>query len=57
MEKNGIAVENLYSYHLGFVIGPCLNAGGRLDTAKKGRRLLLTVCLLPSNQWSPLEKQ
>lgn len=42
MEKNGIAVENLSSYHLGFVIGPCLNAGGRLDTAKKGLRLLLS---------------
>lgn len=41
LEKNGIAVENLSAYHLGFVIGPCLNAGGRLDTAKKGLRLLL----------------
>lgn len=41
MEKNNIPVENLSAYHLGFVIGPCLNAGGRLDTAKKGLRLLL----------------
>ncbi len=41
MEMNGIALENLSSYHLGYVIGPCLNAGGRLDTAKKGLRLLL----------------
>src|SRR5690606_24185408 len=29
-------------YHLGFIIGPCLNASGRLDTAKKGLRLLLS---------------
>lgn len=42
IEKNGIALENLSSYHLGYVIGPCLNAGGRLDTAKKGLRLLLS---------------
>lgn len=41
LEKNQIAVENLSAYHLGFIIGPCLNAGGRLDTAKKGLRLLL----------------
>lgn len=42
MEKNSIAAENLAAYHLGYVIGPCLNAGGRLDTAKKGLRLLLS---------------
>ncbi len=30
------------SYHIGFVIGPCLNASGRLDTALKGLELLLT---------------
>ncbi|SHO50673.1 single-stranded-DNA-specific exonuclease RecJ [Anaerocolumna xylanovorans] len=41
MEKNQIVMENLAAYHLGFIIGPCLNAGGRLDTAKKGLRLLL----------------
>lgn len=28
-------------YHLGFIIGPCINASGRLDNAKKGVRLLL----------------
>ncbi len=29
-------------YHIGFIIGPCINASGRLDTAKKGLRLLLS---------------
>lgn len=29
------------SYHVGFVLGPCLNAGGRLETAKKSLELLL----------------
>ena len=41
MEANSLNAEALGSYHLGFVIGPCLNAGGRLDTAKKSLSLLL----------------
>lgn len=36
-----IKQENLQSYHIGFMIGPTLNAGGRLDTAKKCVELLL----------------
>lgn len=34
--------KTLSAYHLGFVIGPCINASGRLDNAKKGVRLLLS---------------
>lgn len=34
--------KSLSAYHLGFVIGPCINASGRLDNAKKGVRLLLS---------------
>lgn len=30
----------LSCYHLGFIIGPCLNASGRLDTASKAIELL-----------------
>ena len=41
MEVSGIDREQLSTFHLGFVIGPCLNASGRLDTAKKGLELLL----------------
>lgn len=41
MDVNGIRRENLSAYHLGFIIGPCLNAGGRLETAKRSLRLLL----------------
>lgn len=41
MEVNGIEKEDLTSFHLGFIIGPCLNASGRLDTAKLGLELLL----------------
>lgn len=41
MNESGIDKEQLSAFHLGFVIGPCLNASGRLDTAKKGLSLLL----------------
>lgn len=40
MEVNQIEPERLNAYHLGFVIGPCLNATGRLDTAERGLELL-----------------
>ena len=40
MECTGVDVERLSSYHIGFVIGPCLNASGRLDTAKRALELL-----------------
>ena len=38
---NPLEGASLSSYHLGFVLGPCFNASGRLDTAEKGLRLLL----------------
>ncbi len=34
--------ENITSYHVGFVIGPCFNAAGRIKSAKMAIRLLLT---------------
>lgn len=40
MEINSIDPKALSAYHIGFVIGPCLNAGGRLDTAKRALELL-----------------
>ena len=41
IEKNNLDIENLSAYHIGFVIGPCLNAGGRLKSAKVALRMLL----------------
>ncbi|MEE1086646.1 MAG: single-stranded-DNA-specific exonuclease RecJ [Schaedlerella sp.] len=35
-----VPVDTLNAYHIGFVIGPCINAGGRLDTAKRALELL-----------------
>ena len=37
-----IDVQKLSAYHIGFVLGPCLNASGRLDTAKRALELLST---------------
>lgn len=37
----GLEDKEITAYHLGLVIGPCLNASGRLDSAKKGLELLL----------------
>ena len=41
VEKNNLDMNNLSAYHIGFVIGPCLNAGGRLKSAKVALRMLL----------------
>lgn len=37
----GLKKDYISAYHIGFVLGPCLNAGGRLDTAKRALKLLL----------------
>ncbi len=42
MEVNELLDKKLTAYHIGFVLGPCLNATGRLDTA--GRALALLRC-------------
>lgn len=42
VEKTGLDITALSAYHIGFVIGPCLNAGGRLQTAKTALRLFLS---------------
>lgn len=42
VEKNNLDITNLTAFHIGFVIGPCLNAGGRLQTAKMALKLLLS---------------
>ena len=36
---NGIEDKELSPYHAGFIIGPCMNATGRLDTAKRALAL------------------
>lgn len=41
IERNDLNKDEITAYHIGFVIGPCLNAGGRLQTAKLALSLLL----------------
>ena len=50
MDVNSISGNQLSAYHLGFVIGPCLNASGRLESAKLGLKMLLA-----NNQKEALE--
>lgn len=39
---NGLQDQQLSVYHIGFVLGPCLNATGRLDTAARALQMFLT---------------
>lgn len=39
---NGLQDKTLSAYHIGFVLGPCLNATGRLDTACRALQMFLT---------------
>lgn len=38
--QNKLEKEQIDVYHIGFILGPCLNAGGRLDTAQRALFLL-----------------
>ncbi|HIV16782.1 MAG TPA: single-stranded-DNA-specific exonuclease RecJ [Candidatus Alectryocaccobium stercorigallinarum] len=40
MSLNGLDPAAITTYHIGFIIGPCLNASGRLDTAEKALALM-----------------
>lgn len=40
MECTGVDAGAVSAYQIGFVLGPCINAGGRLDTAKRALELL-----------------
>lgn len=41
IKENGLEDKKLSSYHVGFIIGPCINATGRLDTAALSVELLI----------------
>jgi len=40
IRANGLEDMKITSYHVGFVLGPCINASGRLDTAARSLALL-----------------
>lgn len=39
IQANGLEEGTISAYHIGFVIGPCINASGRLDTAARSLAL------------------
>lgn len=42
LRENKLEGQSLSAYHLGFIIGPCINASGRLESAKLALQLFLT---------------
>lgn len=40
IRANGLEDSKITAYHIGFVLGPCINASGRLDTAARSLALL-----------------
>lgn len=42
IRENGLTGKKLQAWQIGFILGPCINAGGRIDTAKRSLQLLLT---------------
>ncbi|MCD8249795.1 MAG: single-stranded-DNA-specific exonuclease RecJ [Lachnospiraceae bacterium] len=42
IQVNELNRDNLAAFHIGFVLGPCINASGRLSTAKRALDLLDT---------------
>ena len=40
IRANNLEDAKITSYHIGFILGPCINAGGRLDTAARSLALL-----------------
>ncbi|MDY5023380.1 MAG: single-stranded-DNA-specific exonuclease RecJ [Blautia sp.] len=40
IQANGLEDSKITAYHVGFVLGPCINASGRLDTASRSLKLL-----------------
>ncbi|WP_288885933.1 single-stranded-DNA-specific exonuclease RecJ [uncultured Eubacterium sp.] len=42
IEATGIKKDSISSYHLGFILGPCVNSSGRLDTANLSLELFKT---------------
>ena len=41
LENTGLINKKIRSYEIGFILGPCVNAGGRLGSAKSGIELFL----------------
>ena len=45
IRQSGLEPQQVDTYHVGFILGPCLNASGRLDTAERALQMLLSTDL------------
>lgn len=54
IEGVGLRSKNINAYHIAYIIGPHLNAGGRIDTAKAGVELFLSNEEAKINQYTRL---
>ena len=52
MKATGLEGKEVTTYSLGFVIGPCVNAGGRLETADIAVELFLTQDELKAEEYA-----
>lgn len=50
IQETGLNDAKISAYHIGFVIGPCMNASGRLDTAKRALSMFLAGDELEAKQ-------
>lgn len=48
--QSGLDASNIDAYHIGFILGPCVNASGRLDTAQRALQLLFEKDEKKANQ-------
>jgi len=52
IEATSLGGKTLTPYHVGFVLGPCINATGRLDSASRALELMLSDSKTQANQYS-----
>ena len=50
--RNQSPPGGIKAYHIGFVLGPCLNASGRLDTAKRALQMLLAENVFEAEEFA-----
>lgn len=50
ISQNKLEKGQIRSWHFGFVLGPCINAGGRLDTARRSLQLLMEPSIEKASQ-------
>lgn len=52
LRVNNLLDKKIGSYAFGYILGPCINASGRLDSAKRGLELLLAEDMAQALNWA-----